>query len=106
MEKYLRDRSYYENIYDHQTIRIMKDLEQVNKDWAKKWNPFIWEFAMLMRKYDRYEQRNKSIDENMARDIKRDEFYEKTSEPIDIIRCKLCNTKMSLELKELCIGTL
>lgn len=106
MEKHLKDRSYYENIYDHQTIRIMKNLEDINKWRNKKGGTHLWEFFMLMKKYTRYEHRSKTIEENMQRDKNRDEFYENTSEPFEVIRCKLCNTKMSLELKEFYLGTL
>ena len=53
MEKHLKDRSYYENIYDHQTIRIMKNLEDINKWRNKKGSAHLWEFFMLMKKYTR-----------------------------------------------------
>ena len=58
MEKQLKDSSYYENRYDHQTIRIMKNLERINIEWTKKWNPYFWDLKMLMSKYNRYEHRN------------------------------------------------
>lgn len=106
MEKNLKDRSYYENLYDHHTIRIMKNLEKINLERAKKWNKFIWEFSMLMEKYNRYEHRNKTIEERIQRDTKRDEFYENTKEPFETIRCRLCNQKMILELKDLDIWVL
>lgn len=99
MENFLKDRFYYENLYDHHTIKIMKNLEKINKERIKKWNPFIWEFTMLMEKYNRYEHRNNTIAEWVEKDKKRDEFYKNTTEPFDIIRCRLCNKKMILESK-------
>lgn len=104
-ENHLKERSYYEDRYDRHTVEegleyekmltklsIPKDVEKAESDRAKilVYNVSMWTF-----RGQRYLNRNKTIEEWMARDRKMDSIYENTSRPESVI-CKFCDTEMKL----------
>lgn len=100
MEKFLKDRSYYENLYEKRMIRTQKSYhEKFNKstDNLEKW---VLNFAWLLYKMSDYAHRDETIDEWMEQDRASDEFFENTKPFRDIVRCKFCNSIMDIEDKD------
>lgn len=102
MEKFLKDRSYYENLYERKMIQKQKSYhEKFNKstDNLEKW---VLKFAWLLYKMSDYAHRDETINKWMEQDRKSDEFYEKAQAPRDIVRCRICNSIMDIEDKDFC----
>lgn len=100
MIQYLKDRAYYENLYDHATIRKLKGWEKSAKERVKKWEPDFSELMMMFVKMERYEQREERIQKWIKDDKARDDFQENTQPGSEIIRCKLCNNIMEYYHKD------
>lgn len=99
MIDHLKDRAYYENIYDHGTIRELKGLESIWKKAKKEGTPDVSELLILFTKMDRYEYREEWIEKIMEKDRRRDEFQNNTKPCSDIVRCKLCNERIEYHYK-------
>lgn len=100
MESFLKDRSYYENLYDQNTIKFLKDKEKSIRPKIKKWEPDFTNFLIYFYKMSRYENREAAIIKRIQRDKEKDNFINNTKPPISIVRCKFCNVIMELESKD------
>lgn len=123
MEKYLKDRKYYENLYDRYTVeecrslekRFTPDEEDLKKEIKdangneitreEKLGQFnrMQLVALYFLKGEKYVNREKTINEWMDRDKKRDEYFE-SAKPPALVRCVECITPMEVELKSLDLG--
>jgi len=101
MEKVLKDRQYYENLYDQWMIKNLKRFEKI---WKKDDSPIhnmITELSICFKKMDSYWKREETIRERIKRDADSDVFFENCQEPFQIVRCRLCNDIMTMQLKDL-----
>lgn len=100
MENHLKDRSYYENLYERKMIENQKyyyDKFNNSNDNKEKWIlSFLWCFI----KMSDYKHRDETINKWMEKDKNRDIFYQNTKPIRDIVRCKFCNKIMELEDKD------
>ncbi len=100
MEKFLKDRSYYENLYDQNTVKFLRDREKSIRSKTKKWEPDFTDFLMYFYKMSRYENREAIIIKRIQNDREKDDFINNTQPPFSIVRCKFCNIVMELESKD------
>lgn len=110
--KYLRDKQYYEDIYDRHTIeqcrsivtrlknvKFPKKLEsQPEKEKAKAIG-YLFHLPLFFIKGERYVKRAETIENWMSRDRQRDDFVE--THPAPTAYCPKCNKKMDLMVNEL-----
>lgn len=105
MTKFLKDRSYYENLYDNWMI---EDCIRLKSTWIEMWKQEkykdlnLWkrvEWLIIIRKSDWYEEREEKIDKMMRDDEKRDELLE-NSIPFENKHCRNCNWLLEYEFKE------
>lgn len=115
MNKNLKDRQYYEDLYDKHTVehcRMLRDisLKMIKKEMKK--NPQLTSDSDKLRSHDmaynfqlyfetgeRYLNKEKTIQEWMDRDKREDELYNSSHPPL--VRCRKCNKVMDMILKDL-----
>lgn len=111
---YLKDKKYYEDLYDLSTIEICIDwvklaLKKCKEDKAFEKFPkedqirgknILIELPLYYEKGERYRNREKTINEWIEKDKIKQDKVDKTKEP-DGIFCKECNWAMKLEGKSL-----
>ena len=111
---YLKDKKYYEDLYDLHTIEICIDwvklaLKKCKEDKAFDKFPkedkirgknILIELPLYYQKGERYRNREKTINEWIEKDKIKQDKYDETKEP-DGIFCKECNWAMKLEGKSL-----
>lgn len=120
MQKYLKDKQYYIDLYDKHTVEKCRSLEnrwkdkfppskeylennKVTEHEAKMINKIAEDFCMRQTTGERYSNKESTIREWIERDEQRDRLYENT-EPPENIRCLTCRNKMSVSIKVLDIG--
>ena len=111
MEKYLKDRQYYIDLYDRGTVeqcrRWVKGFSKPIKDKANKVEEIKYEWSLVTRdisfyfiKGDRYDRKSETIEKWMAKDKHRDEIFE-NAQPLAGVRCLSCNSLMEVKDKDL-----
>lgn len=111
--KHIKERSYYEDLYDRGTVKsclfhenlIHKDdpkLTQKENEEKKKAFKIASHLSIYFQKGERYLEREKTINEWMEKDRKLDEQFEKTTTPEAI--CQFCLKEMELFDKTLNIA--
>lgn len=120
MEKHLKDKQYYIDLYDKHTVEKCRSLEnrwkdkitpskeylednKITEQEAKMVNKLAEDFCMRQTTGERYSNKESTIREWIERDEQRDRLYENT-EPPENIRCLTCRNKMSISVKVLDIG--
>ncbi len=111
--KYLKERSYYEEMYDRHTVEDCRWYEEP-RPMSKKENDlkggltagqiqwghdFVTDMLLFQRVGDRYLQREETINEWMERDERRDGVLDRARTPI--IRCPSCGRAMECVYKRL-----
>ncbi len=112
---YLKEKQYYEDLYDLLTIedclnwveiwkdKVIKDKEKIN-DFeladAKGFVGGLLEISLYYKKGERYRDREKTINEWMEKDRVEQEKYDNAKEPSPIF-CPDCNWAMEFESKTL-----
>ncbi len=113
MSKNLKEKQYYEDLYDSETIEDCKRMfcnstdrkfldKEINKykdkksasEMLNKWADTVDKIGLYFFKGDRYRKREETIREWMAKDRNRDQKLENTN--LENIKCKYCNTLMDL----------
>lgn len=113
MTKHLKDRQYYIDLYDRHTVERCRGMEKRyveddspprDKKMSKEQDRAIREWAhnlmLTFEKGERYLNRDKTINDWMERDRKKDELYENAQAPDDI-RCLTCRNRLTPTFKEL-----
>lgn len=112
MSKHLKEKQYYIDLYDRHTVERCRRYARVDdsdelprdkkvttaqakavKDWAN-------ELFLKFETGERYQNKDKTIQEWMARDQALDDLYENAQAPEDI-RCLTCRNRMTPNFKEL-----
>lgn len=117
--KYLKNESYYSDLYDRHTVEQCRDLIRIHsqpmksppllhgkkppKKIAETASKMALELALMFEKGNRYIQKEETIQRWMADDQARDEFYESAEAP-ENIRCLTCHSLMGLFSKDLRSG--
>lgn len=110
--RYLKDKSYYEDLYDKHTIEDCRDwikrildnediesLKKESKEEQAKALAYLIDLPLFFRKGDRYLKREETIQGWMNRDLLKDDFVNSHSAPI--VYCKKCNQRIELIISEL-----
>jgi hypothetical protein len=111
--QHLKDRTYYEEMYDRHTVEQCLWYEQPREtsentddttekltDGQKQWAlDFATEMLLLQTVGDRFLRRDQTIIEWMERDRKRDEMMERARTPL--LRCLSCGRAMECVYKHL-----
>ncbi len=117
MSKYLKSKQYYIDLYDKHTVercrRIVKKDEndnskflqdkKVTKKQAKAVKEWAEDFILKMETGERYLNKEKTIQDWMNEDQRKDDLYENTQAPEDI-RCLTCRNRMIPTFKDLWHG--
>ena len=104
MTKHLKDRSYYENIYDNWMIEACVRIKNITKKHKPKNEDekralLMVEGQMIYaEKHEYYKNRDEKIEKMMNDDRKRDELYE-NSIPFKGRYCRKCNWLLEYEFK-------
>jgi len=115
MTKYLKPNQHYIDLYDELTIKDCRwrenfhnDFEsnekyegKVNKEMNKTFSSIALHFDLLYTTVDHYEKKEKTIQEWIERDRRKDEFYENAKAPSGI-RCLNCQSTLIESNKMLC----
>lgn len=115
MEKRLKDKQYYIDLYDRHTVdlcrRYEKPLddelpedEKVTKEEANAIKKWVKEMIVHFQSGERYLRKESTIREWMDRDQKLDDLYE-SAQPPEGIRCLTCRNKVEATFKTLWHGT-
>ncbi len=116
MEKNLKPKQYYIDLYDRHTVERYRDLIRIHSEPMKN-PPLIYgqkptkklvdvmskwtiDFALMFEKSDRYIRKEETIERWMAADQEKDELYESAKAP-ENIRCLTCRSVMSVTRKDL-----
>jgi len=109
---YLKTKQHYIDLYDKITIEDCRWKEGFHKNYKHKpskkteginlkaFNELTWHFDRLYTTLKWYDNKEKTIEEWMERDRKKDELYENVIPPRDIY-CLKCNEITELESKHL-----
>ncbi|TSC79909.1 MAG: Uncharacterized protein G01um101425_386 [Candidatus Peregrinibacteria bacterium Gr01-1014_25] len=111
--KHLKERSYYEEMYDRHTVEdcrwheeprpMSKEENDVKEGLTAgqiQWShDFVTDMLLFQRAGDRYLQREETINEWMERDERRDAVLDRARTPI--IRCPSCGRSMECVYKRL-----
>ncbi len=113
MIQHLKDKQYYIDLYDKHTVERCRGMEKRyveddppprNKKMSKEQDRAIREWAhnlmLTFEKGERYLNRDKTINDWMEADRKKDELYENAKAPDDI-RCLTCRNRLTPTFKEL-----
>lgn len=120
-EKYLKDITYYRDLYDRHTVERCRDLIRIHSTPIKH-PPLIYgkkptqrmievisttasDWSLIFEKGYRYLHKEETIKNWMAADEARDNLYESATPPSDI-HCLKCHSTMNLLDKNLYIGGL
>jgi hypothetical protein len=110
--KNLKDKQHYIDLYDKMTIDDCRWREDFHKNYKHKpskkieginlqaFNKLTWHFDQLYTTLKWYDEKEKTIDEWMERDKKKDELYENAIPPRDVY-CLKCDEITELESKHL-----
>lgn len=115
MAQHLKQKQYYIDLYDKHTVEMCRYFEsnkvspdvpkgkkvdvkqlQAITDWAE-------DLMLTFKKGERWENKNKTINEWMEKDRQRDELLESTNPPEDI-RCLTCRNQLKVDSKQLLHG--
>ena len=106
---HLQDRSYYEDLYDRQTVDRCRFHEKHSKQPPKiiktnrstlKMTSNIGEFLLSLEKGERYYRKNEVINKWMDRDREKDQIIANSSPP-KTVSCSVCSSEMELLDSEL-----
>lgn len=111
MEKYLKDRQYYIDLYDQGTVEqcrrwvkyFSKPLTDTANDVRKlkhDWSLITRDVSLYCIQGERFADKSETINKWMARDKKRDDLLE-NSQPIPGVRCLACHSPMEIKDKSL-----
>jgi len=116
MEKHLKDKQYYIDLYDKYTVERCRSIEKIWKDDKKElpslegkklskeqesnFRDAIMKWRMHIETGERYLKKDNTIREWMEADQKRDDLYEFAESPKDI-RCLTCRSLLKSTFKEL-----
>lgn len=117
MEKHLKDKQYYIDLYDKHTVEKCRSLEnrwkdrsltdkedtEITEEGKKVINNIAMDFCIRQVTGERYLDKENTIREWMARDEQRDNIYE-NAQPPENIRCLTCRNKLNVSTKVLDIG--
>lgn len=117
MEKYLRPREYYVDLYDRQTVNLCRDLERIgleidipSTDGKEKTDEEMQRAQIAFNELhlhfvtgERYTKKYEEIEKWMERDKARDRLYETASAP-ENIRCLTCSRLMFTTSKHFLMG--
>lgn len=106
-EKYLKDKASYEDRYDRHTVEqclwlqseLIEDKKKDEKNAGRIYD-IMYILATHTRTGERYLNRQKTVQEWMDRDRRRDERFENAVEPSHVL-CKFCNKSMVCADKDL-----
>lgn len=107
--KYLKDRFYYERLYDEGTVyqcrlteksseKVRKDKKTIDGFSRDQITKSAKEVLLYFQKGDRYLEKEKTIDKWMEKDREKDELYEKQT---PLVYCPKCGDRMDLIIKDL-----
>lgn len=115
MIKYFKERSYYNDLYDRQTVDECRQWERIckkddgkpidlgegelTKEGRANFLNGMFEFTVHFIKGESYIKKEETIKEWMSRDKTRDDFLENTKPPL--VKCKTCFREMNFESKHL-----
>jgi hypothetical protein len=111
--KHLKDRQYYNDLYDRHTVEQCRravnslneielpplDGKELSKEEAGRMKPVFLNLILHFETGERYIKKEEIINEWMEEDRKRDELYENAVAP-ENIRCLTCRNQMKPTLKE------
>jgi hypothetical protein len=114
--KYLKDITYYNDLYDRHTVERCRNLVRlhsqplkhppliIDKKPSKKIlevvSSMATDWSLMFEKGDRYIHKEETVREWMTRDEAKDELYESANPPSDV-RCLKCRSIMNLFDKDL-----
>jgi len=113
--QYLKPKQYYVDLYDKHTVERCRRAEKrssdtdvpeakkVTKREAKAIVNHVNELMLTFEKGERWANKDKTINDWMERDRKKDEFIESANAPEDI-RCLTCRNHLKVESKQLWHG--
>lgn len=111
--QYLKERLYYEDLYDRFTVERALRLEKsimeststdgLNPKVVESYKPIMLQVCLYALTGERYRERNTTIQEWLEKDRRRDERYENAQEPHEV-RCKFCDKSMEMFDKSLQTG--
>ena len=113
MEKYLKDKQYYIDLYDRATVEHCRRTEKIwnekelspyegeeyTKEEVARMKPELLKFCLYLETGERHLNKEKTIHEWMDADQKRDELYESAEAP-ENIRCLTCRNQLKPTFKE------
>jgi hypothetical protein len=113
-ELYLKDRQEYLDRYDRFTVERCRRIERryddvdpealkdkkITKKQAKQINKWAHDMQLYYEKGERYAERDKTVQEWMDADRKKDELYE-SAEPPENVRCLTCRNRLTPIFKDL-----
>lgn len=113
MQKHLKDKQYYIDLYDRGTIERCRRTEKMfdekelpplegkefSKEDAAHMKKGFAKFYLFMETGERWANKEKTINEWMDRDRQRDELYEHAQAP-ENIRCLTCRNQLKSTYKE------
>lgn len=102
MEKFEKDKSYYENLYERKIIRNQKTYHEMFKNSTNENEKRVLNLIWYTTKMADYNNRDETIEKRILKDRKKDELFQNAKPPIDIVRCKFCNWIMEIEDKDFC----
>lgn len=114
MDKYLKSQQNYVDLYDQHTVDMCRRTEQsfknkdtdpplakgITEEEAKGVKRFAMKWYLHMEMGERYLNKEKTIQEWMETDRRKDELYESAQAPEDI-RCLTCRNRLKPTFKEL-----
>lgn len=114
MNKYLKSQQYYSDLYDRHTVDMCRRTEQsfknkdtdsplaegITEEEAEGVKKFAMKWYLHMEMGERYLNKEKTIQEWMETDRRKDELYESAQAPEDI-RCLTCRNRLRPTFKEL-----
>lgn len=115
MIQYLKSKQYYIDLYDKHTVETCRRFEsnrtvpdvprgkKVSKKEAEAISNWAHDLMLTFEKGERWLNKDKTINEWMERDRRRDEFLESTNPPEDI-RCLTCRNHLNVDSKQLWDG--
>jgi hypothetical protein len=113
MDKYLKPKQHYIDLYDRQTVERLRwserfldetklppiDGKEMGKEEAAHSRAYVKKLSLYFKTGERYANKDKTIREWMEADQKRDEFYESAQAP-EGIRCLTCRNLLKSTYKQ------
>lgn len=116
MEKHLKGRLYYRDLYDRHTVERCRHLIRVHskpmenppllndreppKEMVDVISKMALDFALMFEKGERYLKKEETIQDWMDRDRNKDQLYESTR-PMEHVTCLTCRAVMRVAHKDL-----